>query len=268
MKYKPVRTSSVEAYISEGIVMESKSSILSAVSLLETVKYDNTEGNIRFLSLNELWEYGFFEKRYLECPKAILTDYGEFFGELSFYIQQGDYVTHYIDYKIISDYTTPLLIKDIIFSEKKVLFYSWHDNRVKEYKLSFQEYIYNFISGVVDEKVAKFDIYHAISDNNLNESGIKDTEKNILDAKIESLSKLNIITRMNSENIKKSIIVLEEWYEIFRQTAPQIIGDEIEEIEVFNNNSDDYSKKRLLKMVRSYNKMIDKIRPILVGRKC
>ena len=68
MRYKPVRTSSVEAYISEGIVMKSKNSILENLDLLVTVKYDKKERNIRFLSLNELWEYGVYEKRYLECP--------------------------------------------------------------------------------------------------------------------------------------------------------------------------------------------------------
>ena len=33
MRYKPVRTSSVEAYISEGIVMKSKNSILENLEL-------------------------------------------------------------------------------------------------------------------------------------------------------------------------------------------------------------------------------------------
>ena len=259
MKYKPVRTSSVEAYISEGIVMKSKNSILENLDLLVTVKYDKKERNIRFLSLNELWEYGVYEKRYLECPKAIFADNDEFFGELSFYLQQGDYITHYIDYRKISAYITPLLIKDIIMSENRILFYSWCDYRLKEYSMSFQEYIYNFISGVVNEEAAKFDIYHTISDNNMDESRIKINEKNSLDAKIEALNKLSVITRMNAENIKKSIIVLEDWYEICRQITPKIIGDVLEAKEIFNNNSDDYSKKRLLRMIQLYNTIIDKI---------
>lgn len=181
------------------------------LNFFSTVTYSASKKVLQFIPLREMWEYGLVVKRYLEYSDISMGELGDVFEEIQYYLQQKDYIVHFVDEALESDRIN--LILNISLHDRKVTFRSWSlSGEMQESSLSYEEYGKRYMVCGLSGGVVRFDIYSPVKQK-------KEFHLSVLQKRMHG-SKLSAINRKrclaDNKGISVSSKVMREWFTVFQ----------------------------------------------------
>lgn len=240
------------------------------LNLFSTVTYSASKKVLQFIPLREMWEYGLVVKRYMEYPDISMEELGDVFGEIQFYLQQKDYIVHFVDEALESDRIN--LILDISLHDRKVTFRSWSlSGEMQESSLFYEEYGKKYMVCGLSGGMVRFDIYSPVKQKK--EIHLSVLQKRMHGSKISTINRKRCLS--DRKGISTSSKVMQEWFTVFQDVISLFDKEELftssfvirdEERRLFEtdkgceervHNADD--GEHLNQMIKVYNKLLRRL---------
>lgn len=235
------------------------------LNFFSTVTYSASKKVLQFIPLKEMWKYGLVVKRYLEYPSISVEELDDVFEEIQYYLQQKDYIVHFVDEALESDRIN--LILNISLRDRKVTFRSWSlSGEMQENLLPYEEYGKRYMACGLSGGVVRFDIYSPVKQKEEKKINWSVLQKRIQGSRISIINRKRCLS--NKKGISASSKVMREWFTVFQDVISQFCGEEAfqlpfviseEERRLFQTDTGYDDAKHLEQMIKVYNKLLGRL---------
>ncbi|MCH5265133.1 MAG: hypothetical protein J1F02_04485 [Lachnospiraceae bacterium] len=262
--HTPIIESTVMASISQMIVPEEMYQTGWIYNFFCNVTMDKKAGVFSFEDYRMFWEYGILLKRYFEYPWREYTTMQQIYDFLTGYLDKKYYVVNYLEnFTFRGEAFKPyLLLYDYDKEGHIIKFCCWNDkDKVRYYQTEFAEYYDKILMPQKSEANLRFDMLFMRGEFE-KQWDLEIIKGNFERAEISNWKAGFFINRMNEEQQKHSLCVLQEWRDVFLERLAfmkrkgMLKNDEIikKVLELKGKQENSSNLKRNLKdMIRTYN---------------